>query len=331
MNYADSILSLIGETPLVRLRLLSDKVRALALGKLESFNPGHSVKDRIALKMVVDAEKSGKLKPGGRIIEATSGNTGMGLALVAAVRGYACIFTISDKQSPEKIAMLRALGAEVVICPADVPHEDPRSYCSVAQQLSKKYPDAFFPYQYDNLSNMDTHYLHTGPELWRQTQGRITHYVAGIGTGGSICGTSKYLKEQNPQIKTIGIDAEGSIFKRYKETGSYDEADIDTYKVEGIGSDFVPKNVQMEYIDEVVDVSDEDAAWMARHVARTEGLFVGWSCGAVILGALRYGQNKLNKKNTMVLLLPDHGSRYARKIYADEWMKKQGYHNPIQL
>ena len=326
MDYHQDITTLIGNTPLLRVRTLSEGVEALVLVKVEYFNVGHSVKDRIALKMIRDAEQSGVLRPGGTIIEATSGNTGFGLALIAAVRGYKCIFTISDKQSKAKIDMLRALGAEVKVCSSEVPHDHPDSYYSTAKRINRETPNSFLPFQYDNLSNSRAHYETTGPEIWTQTEGRITHFVSGIGTGGSICGTSKYLKEQNASIKVIGIEPEGSIFAPYKATGTPRPQDVEPHYTEGIGSDFIPQNVEIDLIDEVVCVSDKDAAWTARHMARQEALLIGWSCGANLCGALRYAKaHHLSSQDVMVVLLPDHGSRYVEKIYNDDWMKKKGY------
>ena len=325
MRYFNSIIDVIGNTPLFKLRQLAKDVPGTLLAKVEYFNPGHSVKDRMALKIVEDAEKRGMLSPGGTIIEATSGNTGFGLALIGAAKGYRCIFTISNKQSNEKINILRALGAEVVVCPGDVPHEDPRSYCSVAHKLSKENPHAFFPYQYDNPNNAQAHYETTGPEIWAQTEGKITHYAAGVGTGGTICGTSRFLKEKNKDIVTIGIDPIGSIFKKMKDKGHYTEDDIEAYGIEGIGGDFMPKNVDMGLIDEVVQVSDKDAALCARLLAKKEGIFTGWSCGAALHGALSYAKKHLSTNDVMVIVLPDHGSRYVSKIYNDEWMKQNNY------
>jgi cystathionine beta-synthase len=295
------------------------------LAKVEYFNPGNSVKDRMAIRMVEDAEKAGLLKPGGTIIEGTSGNTGMGLALAAIAKGYKCVFTVSDKQSKEKLDVLRALGAEVVVCPTNVSPEDPRSYYSVARRLNAEIPNSFYPNQYDNLSNTAAHYETTGPEIWEQTEGKITHWAAGVGTGGTMCGVSKYLKEQNPNIKSIGLDTYGSVFKKYKETGIFDENEIYPYLTEGIGEDILPKNVDFSYIDEFVKVTDKDAAIMTRRLAREEGLFVGWSCGSAVFGALEYARKHLAESDVMVIVLPDHGTRYLNKIYNDEWMRQHGF------
>lgn len=321
----NNIIETIGNTPIVRLNNLSKGIEGTVAVKVEYFNPGNSVKDRMAVRMIDDAEKAGVLKPGGTIIEGTSGNTGMGLALTAIARGYKCIFTMSDKQSKEKMDILRAVGAEVVVCPTNVEPEDPRSYYSVAKRLNKEIPNSFYPNQYDNLSNTAAHYDTTGPEIWEQTEGKITHFAAGVGTGGTICGTSKYLKEKNSSIKTIGLDTYGSVFKKYKETGIFDENEIYPYMTEGIGEDILPKNVAFEYIDEFIKVTDKDAAIMTRRLAKEEGLFVGWSCGSAVYGALEYARKNLKKGDLMVIILPDHGTRYLGKIYNDSWMKDHGF------
>ena len=284
MKYYDTIVDTIGDTPLVKLNSVASGIKGTVLAKVEYFNPGHSVKDRIAVKMIEDAEARGDLKPGGTIIEGTSGNTGMGLALAAVTKGYKCIFTLADKQSREKIDALRAVGAEVIVCPTAVAAEDPRSYYSVAQKLNADIENSYYPNQYDNLSNMATHYETTGPEIWRDTEGRITHYAAGVGTGGSMCGVGKYLKEQNPDIVTIGIDTYGSVFKKYKETGIFDESEIYPYLTEGIGEDILPANVDFSLIDHFIKVTDKDAAVMTRRLSREEGMFVGWSCGSAVWG-----------------------------------------------
>jgi cystathionine beta-synthase len=323
--YLNHIIEAIGKTPLVKLNKVTDGIAATVLAKVEYFNPGNSVKDRMAVQMIDDAEKAGLLKPGGTIIEGTSGNTGMGLALVAAARGYKSIFTTTDKQSKEKFDILRAVGAEVIVCPTNVAPEHPDSYYSVAKRLSKEIPNSFYPNQYDNLSNRESHYLTTGPELWEQTDGKITAYACGVGTGGTMCGTARYLREKNPAIKTVGIDTYGSVFKKYKETGIFDEKEIYSYKTEGIGEDILPKNVDFDLIDTFVKVTDKDAALMTRRLAKEEGLFVGWSSGSALFGALEYARENLTKDDIMVVILPDHGTRYLGKIYNDEWMRAQGY------
>jgi cystathionine beta-synthase len=323
--YYNHISEAIGQTPLVRLNKVTDGVAATVLAKVEYFNPGNSVKDRMALKMIEDAEAAGILKPGGTIIEGTSGNTGMGLAIAATARGYKCIFTLTDKQSKEKMDILRAVGAEVIVCPTNVAPEDERSYYSVAKRLNREIPNSFYPNQYDNLSNTAAHYETTGPEIWRQTDGKVTCLATGVGTGGTICGISKYLKEQNPTIKAIGIDTYGSVFKKYKETGIFDPNEIYPYKTEGIGEDILPKNVNFDLIDEFVKVTDKDAALMTRRLAKEEGLFVGWSCGSAVVGALEYARENLTEQDVLVIILPDHGTRYLAKIYNDDWMREQGY------
>lgn len=323
--YYQNITDLIGNTPLVKLKRVTAGIKANVLAKVEYFNPGNSVKDRIAVKMIDDAEKAGLLKPGGTIIECTSGNTGMGLALVAVARGYKAIFTMNDKQGKEKMDILRALGAEVVVCPTNVGPADPRSYYSVARRLHSEIPNSYWPNQYDNLSNTQAHYETTGPEIWRDTEGKVTHYAAGVGTAGTIVGTSKFLKEQNPHIKAIGIDTYGSIYKKYKETGIFDENEIYPYMIEGIGEDILPKNADMTYIDAFVKVTDKDAAIMTRRMAREEGIFIGWSCGAAVHGALEYAREHLTESDTLVIILPDHGTRYLAKVYNDTWMRDHGF------
>ena len=323
--YYNSIIDTIGNTPLVRLNKISEGLKGTVLVKVEYFNPGNSMKDRIALSMIEDAEASGVLNPGGTIIEGTSGNTGMGLALVAIAKGYKCVFTLSDKQSQEKIDILRAVGAEVIVCPTNVPPDDPRSYYSIAKKINQETPNSFYPNQYDNISNTKAHYETTGPEIWEQTEGKITHLAAGVGTGGSLCGTAKYLKEQNSAVISVGIDTYGSVFKKYKETGKFDEKEIYPYLTEGIGEDILPKNVDFNLIDTFVKVTDKDGAIMTRRLAREEGLFVGWSCGSAVFGALDYARTNLTQNDTMVIILPDHGTRYLGKIYNDNWMKDHGY------
>jgi cystathionine beta-synthase len=326
MKYYNSIIETIGNTPLVKLNKVVKGLKGTILAKVEYFNPGNSVKDRIALSMIEDAEQRGLIKPGGTIIEGTSGNTGMGLALAAVAKGYKCIFTMADKQSKEKIDILRAVGAEVVVCPTNVEPEDPRSYYSVAKRLNSEIPNSYYPNQYDNLANTAAHYATTGPEIWEQTEGKITHYVATVGTGGTMSGTAKYLKERNPNIVTVGIDTYGSVFKKYKETGVFDPNEIYPYLTEGFGEDILPQNVAFDLIDLFIKVTDKDAAIMARRLAREEGLFVGWSCGSAVYGALEYLKNHpLKDDDVMVIILPDHGTRYIAKIYNDIWMKERGF------
>jgi cystathionine beta-synthase len=323
--YYNSIIETIGNTPLVKLNKVNKGIPGTILVKVEYFNPGNSMKDRMAIKMVEDAEKEGKLKPGGTIIEGTSGNTGMGLALAAISKGYKCVFTLADKQSKEKMDILRAMGAEVIVCPTNVSPDDPRSYYSVAKKIHEETPNSIYPNQYDNMSNSKAHYETTGPEIWEQTEGKITHWAAGVGTGGSMCGTSRYLKEQNPEIRSIGIDSYGSVFKKYKETGKFDEKEIYPYLTEGIGEDILPKNVDFAMIDHFVKVTDKDGAIMTRRLAREEGLFCGWSCGSAVHGALEYAEEHLKEDDVMVIILPDHGTRYLGKIYNDDWMKDHGF------
>ena len=324
MKISENILETIGNTPMVKLNKVAADIPALVLGKVETFNPGHSIKDRMALKMVEDAEARGDLKKGSTIIECTSGNTGMGLALAACVRGYHCIFTTTDKQSKEKADLLRAVGAEVIVCPTNVEADDPRSYYKVAERLSKEIPNSFWCNQYDNLSNRQAHYESTGPEIWEQTDGKITHLVVGVGTGGTISGTARYLKEQNPNIKVWGIDTYGSVFKKYHETGIFDNNEIYSYITEGIGEDILPLNVDFSLIDLFEKVSDKDGALMARRLAREEGILLGYSAGSAMAG-VRQLKDKLTKDDVVVVIFHDHGSRYVGKIYNDDWMRERGF------
>ena len=324
MKYAESIIDTIGNTPLVKLNKITQEIQSLVLAKVESFNPGNSVKDRMALKMIEDAEKDGRLKPGGTIVEGTSGNTGMGLALTAIVKGYKLICVSTDKQSKEKFDVLRAVGAKVIICPTNVSPEDPDSYYSVSKRIAEKTPNSWYVNQYDNLSNTLAHYETTGPEIWNQTDGKITDFVVGVGTGGTISGVGKFLKEKNPKIRIWGIDTYGSVFKKYHETGIFDKNEIYPYVTEGIGEDILPKNVNFSVIDHFEKVTDKDAALYTRKLAKLEGIFAGNSCGAAIKGVLQLKEN-FKKNNIVVVLLHDSGSRYIGKIYNDEWMKKMKF------
>ena len=324
MEYAENILGTIGNTPLVKLNTITKDLPCLVLAKYEPLNPGNSVKDRMAVKMIEDAEKSGLLKPGGTIVEGTSGNTGMGLAIAAAVKGYKCIFVMADKQSKEKVDILKAMGAEVVVCPTAVEPEDPRSYYSVSKRLSEETPNAWYVNQYDNMSNTKAHYESTGPEIWNQTDGKITHFVVGVGTGGTISGVGKYLKEQNPNIKVWGIDTYGSVFKKYHETGIFDEAEIYPYVTEGIGEDILPKNVNFDVIDGFTKVTDKDGAIYTQKLAKEEGMFLGNSAGSAIKGVLQLREH-FTKDDVVVVLFHDHGSRYVGKMFNDVWMREMGY------
>jgi cystathionine beta-synthase len=324
MKYAENILGTIGNTPLVKLNKVTKEVDALVLAKVETFNPGSSVKDRMAIKMIEDAEADGRLKPGGTIIEGTSGNTGMGLALGAIVKGYKLICVITDKQSKEKMDILRAVGAKVVVCPTDVEPTDPRSYYSVSKRLGEDTPNSWYVNQYDNPSNTIAHYEQTGPEIWEQTDGKITHFVVGVGTGGTISGVAKYLKEKNPNIKIWGIDTYGSVFKKYHETGIFDENEIYSYITEGIGEDILPKNVDFSLIDGFTKVTDKDAAVYTRKIALEEGIFVGNSAGSAIKGLLQLKEH-FKPEDVVVVLFHDSGSRYVGKIFNDDWMRERGF------
>jgi len=324
MKYAKNILETIGNTPMVKLNKLTTGIDALVLAKVETFNPGNSVKDRMAVKMIEDAEADGRLKPGGTIIEGTSGNTGMGLALAAIVKGYKLVCVISDKQSKEKMDILRAVGARVVVCPTDVEPTDPRSYYSVSKRLAQETPNSWYVNQYDNLSNTAAHYEQTGPEIWEQTEGKITHFVVGVGTGGTISGVAKYLKERNPNVKIWGIDTYGSVFKKYHETGIFDENEIYSYVTEGIGEDILPKNVDFSLIDGFTKVTDKDAAVYTRRLALEEGIFVGNSAGAAIKGVLQLKEH-FKPEDVVVVLFHDSGSRYVGKMFNDDWMRERGY------
>ncbi|SHN28528.1 pyridoxal-phosphate dependent enzyme [Mucilaginibacter sp. OK098] len=320
----NNILETVGNTPMVRLNKVTKDIPATFLAKIETTNPGNSIKDRMALKMIEDAEKSGLLKPGGTIIEGTSGNTGMGLAIAAVIKGYKCIFTSTDKQSKEKFDALRAFGAEVIVCPTNVDPEDSRSYYSVSSRLEREVPNSWKPNQYDNLSNSQAHYESTGPEIWEQTEGKVTHLVAGVGTGGTISGIAKYLKEKNPAIQVLGIDTYGSVFKKYKETGIMDKNEIYPYITEGIGEDFLPQNVDFSLIDHFEKVTDKDAALMTREIARKEGIFAGNSTGSAVAGVLQM-KDKFKEGDVVVIIFPDHGTRYLGKMYNDDWLRDRGF------
>jgi cystathionine beta-synthase len=324
MDVKNNILETIGHTPLIRLNKLTRDLPCTVLAKVEYFNPGNSIKDRMALKMVEVAEQEGKLKPGGTIIECTSGNTGMGLALAAVVKGYKCIFTTTDKQSKEKIDILKALGAEVIVCPTNVEPDDPRSYYSIARRLAREIPNSFHANQYDNLANRLAHYETTGPEIWEQTDGKITHLVVATGTGGTVTGTAMYLKEKNPKIQVWAMDPYGSLLTKYFKTGQIDMNEVHPYITEGIGEDFVPLNYDMSVVDVFEQVTDKDAALMARRIAREEGLFCGYSAGTALQGLMQL-KDRLKKDDLVVVILHDHGSRYVGKIYNDQWMMERGF------
>jgi len=324
MKIYNNILETIGHTPMVRINNITKDIPATVLAKVETFNPGNSIKDRMALKMIEVAEREGKLKPGATIIEGTSGNTGMGLAIAAIMKGYKCIFTTTDKQSKEKVDALKAFGAEVIVCPTDVDPEDPRSYYSVSSRLEKEVPNSWKPNQYDNPANAIAHYESTGPEIWEQTEGKITHLIVGVGTGGTISGTGRYLKEQNPNIQILGIDTYGSVFKKYKETGIFDKDEIYSYVTEGIGEDFLPENVDFNVIDHFEKVTDEDAAKMTRRIPKEEGIFAGNSAGSAMAGLMQM-KDRFKEGDVVVVIFHDHGTRYLGKMFNDEWMKMKGW------
>ncbi|MDP1726508.1 MAG: pyridoxal-phosphate dependent enzyme [Bacteroidota bacterium] len=322
--WSKNILETIGNTPLVQINKITKDLPCTVLAKVETFNPGNSIKDRMAVKMIEDAEKDGRLKPGYTIIEGTSGNTGMGLAIAAVIKGYKCIFTTTDKQSKEKFDALKAFGAEVIVCPTDVEPEDPRSYYSVSSRLIHEIPNSWKPNQYDNLSNTAAHYETTGPEIWDQTEGKVTHLVVGVGTGGTICGAGKFLKEQNPNIKVLGIDTYGSVFKKYKETGIFDKNEVYPYITEGIGEDFLPANVDFSLIDHFEKVTDRDAAMMTRRIPREEGIFVGNSAGSAMAGLMQM-RHMFKAGDVVVVIFHDHGTRYLGKMFNDDWMRDRGF------
>ena len=324
MSYFSNLTESIGNTPLVLLNHITKELPCQVWAKYETFNPGNSVKDRIGLKMIIDAEKNGLLKPGGTVIEGTSGNTGLGLALASISRGYKCIFVTSDKQSQEKVDVLKAYGAEVIVCPTNVEPDDPSSYYSVSKKLSEDTENSWYVNQYDNLSNRITHYESTGPEIWDQTEGKVTHFVVGVGTGGTISGVGKFLKEKNPNIKIWGVDAYGSVLKKFHETGKFDKNEIYPYVTEGIGEDMIPENIDFNMIDGFTKVTDKDAAFYCRELLKKEGMFLGNSAGAAIKGVLQL-KDEFKADDLVVVLFHDHGSRYLKKIYNDQWMKEMGY------
>ncbi len=324
--WLNSILDTIGNTPLIKLNKITRQLPCTVLAKVEYFNPGNSIKDRMALKMLEVAEQEGKIKPGGTIIEGTSGNTGMGLALAACVKGYKCIFTTTDKQSKEKADILKAVGAEVIVCPTNVEPEDPRSYYSVSKRLATEVPNSWYVNQYDNLANRQAHYEQTGPEIWEQTEGKVTHLVVATGTGGTIVGTGKYLKEKNSDIKIWAVDSYGSLLKKYFETGELDQKEVYPYISEGFGEDFVPQNYDMSVIDAFTKVTDKDGAVMARRIAKEEGMFCGYSAGSCLQGLLQLIKTyPVKKDDVMVCIFHDHGSRYVGKVYNDQWMMERGF------
>ncbi|MDY3319340.1 cysteine synthase family protein [Riemerella anatipestifer] len=327
-NVYDNILGLIGNTPLVRLNKITENIAATVYAKIESSNPGHSTKDRIALHIIEQAEKKGLLKPSATIVETTSGNTGFSIAMVSIIKGYKCILSVSDKTKPEKIAYLKALGATVYVCPANVPADDPRSYYEVAKRIAKETPNSIYINQYFNELNIDAHYSSTGPEIWEQTQGKITHLIACTGTGGTLSGSAKFLKEQNPNIKIIGVDADGSILKTYHETGAINKEDIHPYQIEGLGKNLIPTALRFDLIDEFVRVNDEQSAYRTREIAIKEGIMGGYTTGAVTQALMQYAEeNPFKEDDLVVLIYPDHGSRYISKVYNDEWMESQGFTN----
>ncbi|MCB9201961.1 MAG: cysteine synthase family protein [Flavobacteriales bacterium] len=322
----NNILELVGSTPLVRLNRIAENIDGEIYAKIESYNPGHSTKDRIALHIIETAEKKGLLKSGSTIVETTSGNTGFSLAMVSIVKGYKCILAVSDKTKAEKIAYLKALGAEVYVCPANVPTDDPRSYYEVAKRIAKQTPNSIYINQYFNQLNIEAHYLTTGPEIWEQMQGDITHLIACCGTGGTLSGSARYLKEKNPNIKVIGVDAVGSVLKKYHETGEFDKNEIKPYQIEGLGKNLIPEALDFKIIDRFVKVADEESAYCTREIALKEGIMAGYTSGAVIQ-ALKQIKNELNYKSRVVVIFPDHGSRYITKVFNDKWMAEQGFTN----
>ncbi|MEX0274237.1 MAG: PLP-dependent cysteine synthase family protein [Flavobacteriaceae bacterium] len=331
-NTYSHLLELIGKTPLVKLNRIVRDLPGTYHAKLESFNPGHSSKDRIALHIIEEAERKGILREGSTIIETTSGNTGFSIAMVSIIKGYDCILAVSSKSSRDKIDMLRTMGAEVYVCPAHVSADDPRSYYQVAKRLHKETKGSIYINQYFNELNIEAHYQSTGPEIWEQTEGKITHLVACSGTGGTISGTARYLKEKNPAIQILGVDAYGSVLKKYHETGEFDSDEIYPYRIEGLGKNLIPSATDFDVIDEFVKVSDGDSAHTARELARTEGMFVGYTSGAAMQAIKQWGQKgRFDEKSHVVVIFPDHGSRYMSKVYSDKWMDDQGFFDSKKL
>jgi len=328
----DNVLELIADTPLIKLNKITENLQGTFYAKVEGFNPGHSTKDRIALHIIEQAEKKGILKPGDTIIETTSGNTGFSLAMVSIIKGYECILAVSSKSSKDKIDMLRSLGAKVYVCPAHVTADDPRSYYNVAKKLHEEIKGSVYINQYFNELNVEAHYLTTGPEIWNQTEGKITHLVACSGTGGTISGIARFLKEKNPNIRVLGVDAYGSVLKKYHETKEFDEKEIYPYRIEGLGKNLIPTATDFDAIDYFMKVSDEDSAHTTREIAKTEGLFVGYTSGAALQAAKQYAeQGEFTKDSLVVVVFPDHGSRYMSKVFSDEWMNEQGFFDSVNI
>lgn len=328
----NNVLELIGNTPLIKLNKVTEGLKGNFYAKVEAFNPGHSTKDRIALYIIEEAEKKGILKPGDTIIETTSGNTGFSVAMVSIIKGYDCVLAVSSKSSKDKIDMLRAMGAKVYVCPANVSADDPRSYYNVAKRLHEEIKGSVYINQYFNDLNVDAHYKSTGPEIWEQTNGKITHLVACSGTGGTISGAARFLKEQNPNIKILGVDAYGSVLKKYHETKEFDNEEIYPYRIEGLGKNLIPTATDFDAIDKFIKVSDEESAHAARHIAKTEGLFVGYTSGATLQAVKQYAENgEFDENSNVVLIFPDHGSRYMSKVFSDEWMNEQGFFDSVNM
>jgi len=328
----NNVLELIGNTPLIKLNKVTEGLKGNFYAKVEAFNPGHSTKDRIALYIIEEAEKRGILKPGDTIIETTSGNTGFSVAMVSIIKGYDCVLAVSSKSSRDKIDMLRAMGAKVYVCPANVSADDSRSYYSVAKRLHEEIKGSVYINQYFNDLNIDAHYKSTGPEIWEQTGGQITHLVACSGTGGTISGAARFLKEKNPAIKIFGVDAYGSVLKKYHETKEFDSEEIYPYRIEGLGKNLIPTATDFDVIDQFIKVTDEDSAHAARYIAKSEGLFVGYTSGATLQGVKQYAENgEFDENSNVVLIFPDHGSRYMSKVFSDEWMSEQGFFDSVNL